>query len=51
MPSTVAIDDEITATLIVTQAAFKKASFCSNSLYQRVEKPAQTVTSFEALKL
>lgn len=51
VPSIVATTEEKSATFSVTHAASRNASFCSNSPYHRVEKPAQTVTSFDALKL
>jgi hypothetical protein len=51
VPRIVAIEDEKKATFSVTHAASRKASFRNSSPYHRVENPAQTVTSFEALKL
>ena len=51
VPRTVAIVELASATRTVTQAASRNASFASSSPYHFVEKPAQTVTSFEALKL
>ena len=51
VPKIVAIDDDHRPTFKVTQAASKKASFESNSVYHLVEKPAHTVTSFDLLKL
>ena len=43
--------EEMKPTRSVTHAASRKASFWNSSPYHLVEKPAQTVTSFEALKL
>jgi len=49
VPRTVATVAEITPTLIVTHAASRKPWFLNRELYHWVEKPPQTVTSFEAL--
>ena len=51
MPRTVAKVDDITATFSVTHAASRNASFWNSVPYHLVEKPAQTVTSLDALKL
>ena len=51
VPSTVAMVEEVTATCSVTLAASRNASLRTSVPYHFVENPAQTVTSFDSLKL
>ena len=50
-PSTEAMVADTKPTLRVTAAAWSTALFCSSSPYQWVEKPPQTVTRRDLLKL
>ncbi len=50
VPITTASVADRKATIRLFFSADSSASFCSSAPYQRVEKPPQTVTSFEALK-
>ena len=51
VPRIVAMVEEATATLTVTHAASRNDWLLNSSPYHLVENPAQTVTSFDSLKL